>query len=78
MDDRRPRSGKDEGGDRQEYDGSMVSFAQKKDVKCFKCGKRGHYANKCDEDEKDKSEDDAVSRRASHLGTRLDRTSWSG
>ena len=57
---------------------SAMSFAQqrKKNVTCYKCGKKGHYTNDCDEDSDDELTSgltimSVASRQTGH-------TSWSG
>jgi hypothetical protein len=57
---------------------TLTSFMQKrKNVTCYECGKKGHYANKCP----DADNDDEASTRSSlsnHSNCSNNRVRWSG
>ena len=57
-------------------EGLAVGFAQnKKGVKCFKCGKRGHdCANECQEDKDEDEKEDEMDQRSASNNT----IGWSG
>jgi hypothetical protein len=69
--------------DEDEGQVNQKSFMQKhKKVTCYKCGKKGHYANKCLSGDKDdneastRSNSSLLSNRSNHK--RSNRIGWSG
>jgi hypothetical protein len=64
--------------DKDKGQATLTSFMQKhKNVTCYKCGKKGHYANKCP----DGDNDDEASTRSSlsnHSNRSNNRVGWSG
>jgi hypothetical protein len=70
--------------DKEKGQRNQKSFTQKrKNVMCYKCGKKGHYANKCPSGDNDDNELSTRSTRSSLLSncsnhSRPNRIGWSG
>jgi hypothetical protein len=65
--------------DEDKTETNQKSFMQKcKNVKCYKCGKKGHYANKCPSGDNNNDDNELSTRSNQSNHRRPNRSGWSG